>query len=295
MSRGYAVIVAHRRGRGGVRDGAGPASHETSRSQYVFDHGSSRTPFLFNIATMWSALEGSILLWALILAGYLLAVVYKFRKRLDDPLVAWALVTMFVVAAFFFGLMLFSANPFHSVVPPAGLRRSGTQPAAAEPHPHGVPSADALPRLRRVHGAVRLRDRRARHRTGRRGMAGRDPSVDAVRVGLPHRRDHPRRVVELRGPRDGVATGSGIPVENASFLPWLTGTAFLHSVMVQERRGMLRVWNLTLLCATFSLTILGTFLTRSGVVESVHAFSSGHGRTDPARRSSPRWSPSRSG
>ena len=63
------------------------------------------------------------------------------------------------------------------------------------------------------------------------------------------------------------------PVENASLLPWLTGTAYLHSVMVQERRGMLRVWNLSLLCATFSLTILGTFLTRSGVVESVHAFT----------------------
>ena len=63
------------------------------------------------------------------------------------------------------------------------------------------------------------------------------------------------------------------PVENASFLPWLTGTAFLHSVMVQERRGMLRVWNLSLLCATFALTILGTFLTRSGVLDSVHSFS----------------------
>jgi len=63
------------------------------------------------------------------------------------------------------------------------------------------------------------------------------------------------------------------PVENASFLPWLTGTAYLHSVMVQERRGMLRVWNLTLLCATFSLTVLGTFLTRSGVLDSVHAFT----------------------
>ena len=63
------------------------------------------------------------------------------------------------------------------------------------------------------------------------------------------------------------------PVENASLLPWLTGTAYLHSVMVQERRGMLRVWNLSLLCATFSLTILGTFITRSGVLDSVHAFT----------------------
>jgi cytochrome c-type biogenesis protein CcmF len=65
------------------------------------------------------------------------------------------------------------------------------------------------------------------------------------------------------------------PVENASLLPWLTGTAYVHSVMVQERRGMLRVWNLSLLCATFCLTILGTFLTRSGVVASVHAFAEG--------------------
>lgn len=63
------------------------------------------------------------------------------------------------------------------------------------------------------------------------------------------------------------------PVENASFIPWLTGTAYIHSVLVQERRGMLRVWNLSLLIATFSLTILGTFLTRSGVLNSVHAFS----------------------
>ena len=63
------------------------------------------------------------------------------------------------------------------------------------------------------------------------------------------------------------------PVENASFLPWLCGTAYLHSVMAQERRGLLRVWNLSLLMATFSLTILGTFLTRSGVLESVHSFS----------------------
>ena len=127
MSRGYAVIIAI---------GAAVAVFAMERAlitrdftlQYVFDHGSSRTPFLFNIATMWSALEGSILLWALILAGYLLAVVYKFRKRLEDPLVAWALVTMFVVAAFFFGLMLFSANPFHSVVPPAGYDGPGPNP-----------------------------------------------------------------------------------------------------------------------------------------------------------------------
>ena len=76
------------------------------------------------------------------------------------------------------------------------------------------------------------------------------------------------------------------PVENASLLPWLTATAYIHSVLVQERRGMLRVWNLSLLVATFALTILGTFLTRSGVIDSVHAFAAGRGRRLPARRSS---------
>ena len=73
------------------------------------------------------------------------------------------------------------------------------------------------------------------------------------------------------------------PVENASFLPWLCATAYLHSVMVQERRGLLRVWNLSLVIATFSLTILGTFLTRSGVIESVHAFSDSDIGPAPAR------------
>ena len=73
------------------------------------------------------------------------------------------------------------------------------------------------------------------------------------------------------------------PVENASLLPWLTATAFIHSVMVQERRGMLRVWNLSLVVATFCLTILGTFLTRSGVVNSVHAFTQSSHRAVAAR------------
>ena len=87
---------------------------------FVHDNGSSRTPRLFNVATMWSALEGSILLWALILAGFTVHVARTFRRRLSDPLVGWALLTMFVVCAFFFVLMLGPANPFRTVsVPPA--------------------------------------------------------------------------------------------------------------------------------------------------------------------------------
>ena len=95
---------------------------------YVAENGSSTTPALFNVASMWSALEGSILLWGLILAGYVAVVANKFRKRLDDPLVAWALVTMFVVCVFFFGLMLTAANPFQGNVPPPGFDGPGPNP-----------------------------------------------------------------------------------------------------------------------------------------------------------------------
>jgi cytochrome c-type biogenesis protein CcmF len=242
--------------------------------QYVFDHGSSRTPALFNFATLWSALEGSILLWGLILAGYTTAVAHKFRKRLEDPLVAWALITMFVVALFFFGLMLTAANPFHAVVPPAGYDGPGPNPLLQNHilmafHPpmlylgyvgFTVPFAFAVAAL--VTGRV-----------------GEGWLVETRRWTLFAWAFLTAGIVLGAWWSYEVLGWGGYwkwdPVENASLLPWLTGTAYLHSVMVQERRGMLRVWNLSLLCATFSLTILGTFLTRSGVVESVHAFSSG--------------------
>ncbi len=242
--------------------------------EYVFEHGSSATPPLFNVATMWSALEGSILLWGLILAGYTAAVAQKFRRRSDDPLVAWALITMFAVGVFFFGLMLTAANPFRGVIPPVGYDGPGPNPLLQNHilmafHPpmlylgyvgFTVPFAFAIAAL--VTGRV-----------------GEGWLVETRRWTLFAWGFLTAGIVLGAWWSYEVLGWGGYwkwdPVENASFLPWLTGTAYLHSVMVQERRGMLRVWNLSLLCATFSLTILGTFLTRSGVVESVHAFSSG--------------------
>ncbi len=242
--------------------------------EFVFDHGSSATPLLFNIATMWSALEGSILLWGLILAGYIATVAWRFRHRLEDPLVAWALVTMFFVGVFFFGLMLTAANPFRGVVPPVGYDGPGPNPLLQNHilmafHPpmlylgyvgFTVPFAFAVAAL--VTGRV-----------------GEGWLVETRRWTLVAWGFLTAGIVLGAWWSYEVLGWGGYwkwdPVENASFLPWLTGTAYLHSVMVQERRGMLRVWNLSLLCATFALTILGTFLTRSGVVESVHAFSSG--------------------
>ncbi|MFM7068081.1 MAG: heme lyase CcmF/NrfE family subunit [Actinomycetes bacterium] len=242
--------------------------------RYVAEHGSSRTPPLFNVATMWSALEGSILLWGLILAGYTLAVATKFRRRIEDPLVAWAMVVMFAVCIFFFGLMLTAANPFRGNLPPPGFDGPGPNPLLQNHilmafHPpmlylgyvgFTVPFAFAIAAL--VTGRV-----------------GEGWLVETRRWTLFAWGFLTAGIVLGAWWSYEVLGWGGYwkwdPVENASFLPWLTGTAYLHSVMVQERRGLLRVWNLSLLCATFSLTILGTFLTRSGVVESVHAFSSG--------------------
>ena len=132
---------------------------------YVQQVGSTSTPPLYNVAAMWSSLEGSILLWAIVIAGYTAAVAWRFRRRTDDPLVGWALVVMFVVAAFFALVSFGPASPFQNG-PPGCPRRAGSEPPAAEPRPRAVPPADPVPGLRRVHGSVRVRHRRARSPAG---------------------------------------------------------------------------------------------------------------------------------
>ena len=242
---------------------------------YIQQVGSRNTPVLFNVTALWSALEGSILLWLLILAIYTAVIMRRNRRRLDDPLIAWALVVMFVVTAFFFLLSFGPIDAFkNGPTPNFNTCCLGPNPLLQNHilvlfHPpilylgfvgFTVPFAFAIAALI----------------TGRVGegwlMATRRWALYAwgfLTVGIL-----------LGGWWSYEVLGWGgvwgwDPVENASFLPWLTGTAYLHSVLVQERRGMLRVWNISLLVATFSLTILGTFITRSGVLQSVHAFSNG--------------------
>lgn len=243
--------------------------------KYVAEEGSSKTPFPFNVATMWSALEGSILLWGLLLAVFTVAIATKFQRQLTDPLVAWAMLVMFSVAAFFFVLMLAVAPVFRSVTVPAGFDGPGPNPLLQNHilvafHPpmlyvgyvgFTVPFAFAIAALI----------------TGRVGEGW----LTATRRWTLFSWGFLTAGIVLGAWWSYEVSGWGgywawDPIENASILPWLTGTAFIHSVMVQERRGMLRVWNLSLVVATFALTILGTFLARSGVVESVHAFSDGN-------------------
>ncbi|MDE0803761.1 MAG: heme lyase CcmF/NrfE family subunit [Acidimicrobiales bacterium] len=239
---------------------------------YVADNGSSRTPALFNVATMWSALEGSILLWALVLAGYTALIAHRFRDRLDDKLAGWALLTMLTTGIFFFALMVGPANPFRSVSVPMGFDGPGPNPLLQN-HPL-VAFHPPMLYLGYVGFTVPFAFAIGALVTGRVGegwlLVTRRWTLFAwgfLTAGI---------ILGAWWSYEVLGWGGywgWDPVENASLLPWLTGTAYIHSVMVQERRGMLRVWNLSLLCATFALTILGTFLTRSGVLDSVHAFS----------------------
>ena len=238
---------------------------------YVQKVGSYSTPALYNVAAVWSALEGSILMWVLVLAGYVAAVTWWMRRRFSEPLVGWALAVMLAVLAYFFLLSFGPANPF-VVGPPGVLDGPGPNPLLQNHvlvmfHPPilylgyvgmTVPFAFALAAL--IAGKV---EDGWLHLTRRWTVAAWGFLTFGIALGGWWSYE--------------VLGWSGVwawdPVENASLLPWITGTAYIHSVMVQERRGLLRVWNVSLLIATFSLTILGTFLTRSGVLNSVHAFS----------------------
>jgi cytochrome c-type biogenesis protein CcmF len=233
--------------------------------------GSTATPALYNFAAVWSALEGSLLMWVLILAGYTVAVSFWLRKKMDDVLTNWAMGVMFIVSLFFFLLSFGPANPF--VVGAAGVV-DGPGPNPLLQNHLLVMFHPPMLYLGYVGMTVPFAFAIAALVTGRVGegwlLATRRWTLFAwgfLTIGII-----------LGGWWSYEVLGwSGVwawdPVENASLLPWITATAYIHSVLVQERRGMLRVWNLSLLVSTFSLTILGTFLTRSGVLNSVHAFS----------------------
>ncbi|MGH7444676.1 MAG: heme lyase CcmF/NrfE family subunit [Longimicrobiales bacterium] len=239
---------------------------------YVAQVGSRSTPLLFTIISLWSALEGSILFWGWVLSGYTAAALYFTKDRLG-PLGAYANATMLGIGAFFLLLLVRPANPW-GLVSPAPLDGPGPNPLLQN-HP-----------LMAIHPPFLY--------LGYVGMSV--PFSFAMGALLSGRLDDTwvrasRKWTVFAWSMLSLAIMAGMwwsyevlgwggywawdPVENASFMPWLTATAFLHSVMVQERRPMLRTWNLALVIATFLLTILGTFLTRSGVISSVHAFTQG--------------------
>ncbi len=239
---------------------------------YVADNNSRATPLLYSFTGLWSALAGSILLWGVVLGGYATAMVWRFRRRSEDQLVGWATLVVYVVAAFFFGLMLGPADPFKHVVGAIPTTGQGPNTLLQDNplvliHPpmlylgvvgFTLPFAFAIASL--ITGRL---DEDWQGETRRWTLF----AWAFLTMGLLLGAWWSYQVLGWGG------FWGWDPVENAALLPWLVGTAYLHSVMVQQRRGLLRIWNLSLVVAAFSLTILGTFLTRSGVIQSVHSFS----------------------
>jgi cytochrome c-type biogenesis protein CcmF len=242
------------------------------RSDFSFavvqSHSSTTTPGFYKAAAAWSSQEGSLLLWLWLLSLWSSLVLFLTRRRLRD-VQPYATAVLLGFAAFFAGLLVFSVSPFQTLamVPAEGV---GLNPLLRHPsmmiHPpllysgytlFGIPFAFAIGAL-----VVRRVDAEWIVATRRFALA----AWFFLGCGI------------MLGARWSYAElGWGgywawDPVENASLLPWLTGTAFLHSIMVQEKRGMLKTWNASLILATGTLAILGTFLVRSGILDSIHAF-----------------------
>jgi cytochrome c-type biogenesis protein CcmF len=238
--------------------------------EVVQQHSSIDTPSFYKLTAMWSSQEGSLLLWAWILSIAASAALYATRDKLRE-VVPYATATMAAVAAFFTGLLLFGkgVDPF-ATLSPAPADGVGLNPLLRHPsmmiHPpmlysgyvaFTVPFAFAIGAL-----AARRLDAEWIRSTRRFALI----AWTFLGLGL---------LLGARWSYTELGWGgywAWDPVENAALMPWLTGTAFLHSIMVQEKRGMLKVWNVSLIVATFSLALLGTFLVRSGVLESIHAF-----------------------
>jgi cytochrome c-type biogenesis protein CcmF len=237
---------------------------------YVADTSRSTSPTWVKVVTLWAALEGSLLLWGWLLSGYwaLLAWVAP-----NTPLRPWALAVMATVQSFFVAVPAVIAPPFQTVSP-VPLDGPGPNPLLQN---HWMMAVHpVLMYLGFVGLTVPFAYAMAALITKRPGSEWMQHTRRWTLVGWGFL----TAAIIAGGWWSYEVLGWGgywawDPVENVSFLPWLTATAFIHSVQVQERRRMLKAWNLLLITLTFSLTLFGTFLTRSGVVSSVHAFGDG--------------------
>jgi cytochrome c-type biogenesis protein CcmF len=236
---------------------------------YIRQHSNRALPAPYKFAALWSGQEGSLLFWCWLLATY--GLVLRLRHKVDTRLVAYASVVISAVQVFFLILVNFAAHPFALATGAIPADGNGLNPLLQYPemviHPPmlylgyvgmTVPFSFALAAL-----IMKYPGEKWIHITRRWTMVGWLFLTCGIFLGS----FWAYKVLGWGG------WWGWDPVENASLLPWLTGTAFLHSVMMQEKRGMMKVWNMWLIFSTFLLAIFGTFLTRSGVVSSVHAFA----------------------
>jgi cytochrome c-type biogenesis protein CcmF len=235
---------------------------------YVADHTARALPTMYTLSAFWGGQEGSLLLWLLILTGFSAAAVWLNRRSAPD-LVAWTTPVLGGVGAFFAFLLVAVSSPF--ATQPAVADGAGLNPSLQNPYMVAHPPMLYL------------------------GYVGLTVPFAFAMGALLSRRTDERWIIATRRWTLTAWTCLGIgqllgahwayvevgwggyfawdPVENAALMPWLAATAFLHSVMIQEKRGMLKVWNMLLVILAFCLSIFGTFLTRSGVVSSIHSFT----------------------
>ena len=236
--------------------------------EYVAGHSSRELPARYTVSAFWSGQEGSLLLWLLILTGAGSAAVALNRRLVRDVL-PWTTPVLAGVASFFGLLLVFVASPFATQAAP--VDGSGMNPSLQNPYMMIHPPMLYL------------------------GYVGLTIPFAFAMAALASRRTDERWIVASRRWTLAAWTflGFGIllgakwayeevgwggwyawdPVENAALMPWLVATAYLHSVMVQEKKNMLRVWNVLLVTGAFALSLFGTFLTRSGVINSIHSFT----------------------
>ncbi|MBE0615313.1 MAG: heme lyase CcmF/NrfE family subunit [Burkholderiales bacterium] len=241
---------------------------------YVAQHSNSRLPLEYRVAGVWGGHEGSLLLWTLMLGVWMFAV-SVFSRTLPEEMVARVLGIMGLISVGFLVFMLFASNPFDRLLPGAADGRD-LNPLLQDP---GMVFHPPMLYMGYVGFSVAFAFAMAALLDGR---------LDAAWA----RWSRPWTTVAWMFLTLGIALGSywayyelgwggwwfWDPVENASFMPWLIGTALIHSLAVTEKRGAFRIWTVFLAITAFSLSLLGTFLVRSGVLTSVHAFA-----TDPKR------------
>src|ERR671911_304422 len=234
----------------------------------VQSHSSSTTPLFYRVTAVWSSQEGSLLLWVLMLSLWSSAILFATRRKLRE-VAPYATAVLLGFGAFFCALLVFLESPFTELAAPPA-EGAGLNPLLRHPsmmiHPPMLYSGYtlfAVPFAFAVGALVARRLNADWIRSTRPFTLG---AWFFLGVGI---------VLGARWSYSELGWGgywAWDPVENASLMPWLTGTAFLHSVMIQEKRGMLKTWNVSLVLATGVLAILGTFLVRSGILESIHAF-----------------------
>jgi cytochrome c-type biogenesis protein CcmF len=237
--------------------------------RYVWEHSSTDMPLFYKVSSFWGGLEGSLLFWVFVQSFFAMIVAFRYQYS-NREIIPYVIATLNAIMAFLLLLLIGWSNPLdlQGVIP---LEGRGLNPLLQHPamaiHPpalylgfigFSVPFAFAMGGL--ILGKM----------DNEWVMTTRRWTLIAwyfLSAGL---------ILGGQWAYEELGWGgfwAWDPVENAAFMPWLTGTAFLHSVMIQEKRNMLKIWNIVLIILTFGLTILGTFLTRSGIINSVHAFT----------------------